>query len=158
MSNLNRWIGSRIDLLGAVYFAGLATYLIYGPRIGASDTGFVLNAASDFSLMILLWVRFFNDFEVEANRYVHVSLQVLQRHLIHLVSLERIQGFLDIDHERPAKASGSPPAAWPTSGDLHVKNLSARYSHGGPNILHDISFDVKPGERLAVGAIQFLHP
>ncbi|KAF5323760.1 hypothetical protein D9619_012892 [Psilocybe cf. subviscida] len=131
-SNLNRWVGARIDLLGTIYFAGLATYLIYGPRIGASDTGFILNAASDFSLMILLWVRFFNDFEVEAN------------------SLERIQGFIDIDHERSPIASGTPPATWPTSGDLHVKNLSARYSRGGPNILHNISFDVKSGERLAV--------
>lgn len=70
-SNLNRWVGARIDLLGTIYFAGLATYLIYGPHIGASDTGFILNAASDFTLMILLWVRFFNDFEVEANRCVN---------------------------------------------------------------------------------------
>lgn len=71
MGSLNRWIGARIDLLGTVYFTGLAAYLIYGPYIGASDTGFILNTASDFSLMILLWVRFFNDFEVEANRCVH---------------------------------------------------------------------------------------
>lgn len=73
------------------------------------------------------------------------------------VSLERIQGFIDIDHERPPSPSRSPPAAWPTSGDLHVQNLCARYSHGGPNILHDISFDVKSGERLAIGENLLLH-
>ncbi len=43
-------------------------------------------------------------------------------------SLERIQGYLNIDHEPKANESGKPPASWPTSGDLRVENLSARYS------------------------------
>ena len=45
-----------------------------------------------------------------------------------LRSLERIQGYIDIEHEQEATESGKPPAAWPTSGDLRVENLSARYS------------------------------
>ena len=43
-------------------------------------------------------------------------------------SLERIQGYIDIEHEPEAVESGKPPAAWPTSGDLRVENFSARYS------------------------------
>ena len=43
-------------------------------------------------------------------------------------SLERIQGYIDIEHEPKATEAGKPPAAWPTSGDLRVENLSARYS------------------------------
>ena len=43
-------------------------------------------------------------------------------------SLERIQGYIDIEHEPKATETGKPPAAWPTSGDLRVENLSARYS------------------------------
>ena len=43
-------------------------------------------------------------------------------------SLERIQGYIDIEHEPEATEVGKPPAAWPTSGDLRVENLSARYS------------------------------
>jgi hypothetical protein len=45
-----------------------------------------------------------------------------------LCSLERIQGYIDIEHEPEATESGKPPAAWPTSGDLRVEKLSARYS------------------------------
>ena len=45
-----------------------------------------------------------------------------------LYSLERIQGYIDIEHEPEATEAGKPPAAWPTSGDLRVENLSARYS------------------------------
>lgn len=35
---------------------------------------------------------------------------------------------MDIDHEPRPIDAGKPPAAWPTSGDLRVENLSARYS------------------------------
>lgn len=67
--NLERWIATRIDLLGNLYFAALACYLVYGPHIGASNSGFSLNMAADFSMLVLVWVRYFNDFEVQANRY-----------------------------------------------------------------------------------------
>lgn len=44
------------------------------------------------------------------------------------VSLERIQGYLDIEHEPKRVESGKAPAAWPTSGLLRVEGLAARYS------------------------------
>jgi ABC-type multidrug transport system fused ATPase/permease subunit len=88
--------------------------------------------------------------------------------LENLYSLERIQGYIEIDHEPQATESGKPPAAWPTSGDLVVENLSARYSQvsyltprkftfshskikDGPTVLHNISFHIKSGERVGVG-------
>ena len=84
-------------------------------------------------------------------------------------SLERIQGYIDIEHEPEATESGQPPAAWPTSGDLRVENLSARYSQvwssakittnehlhnssqTGPVILHNLSFHIESGQRIGVG-------
>jgi hypothetical protein len=69
--NLNRWIGIRIDFLGAIFTISLASYLIYGSRpLGAANTGFTLNMCLDFCTMILWWVRIFNDLEVQANRFV----------------------------------------------------------------------------------------
>ncbi|KAF8157929.1 multidrug resistance-associated ABC transporter [Crassisporium funariophilum] len=131
--NLNRWIGVRIDVLGSLLTAALASYLVYGGSVGAANTGFSLNMIVEFCTMILWGVRFFNELEVQAN------------------SLERIQGYIDIDHEPPSTESGKPPAAWPTSGDLSVERLSARYSQNGPEILHDLSFEIKSGERIGVG-------
>jgi len=43
-------------------------------------------------------------------------------------SLERIQGYIDIEHEPTPTERGKPPAAWPTTGGLQVEKLSARYS------------------------------
>ncbi|KAH8120523.1 hypothetical protein DFH11DRAFT_1560461 [Phellopilus nigrolimitatus] len=131
--NLNRWVCVRIDTLGAIFTAGLAAYLVYGNRLGlASNAGFSLNMAVAFSSLILWWVRILNDFEVNGN------------------SLERIQQYLKIEQEPKPSAGGLPPAYWPSSGHIHVDNLSARYSPGGPKVLHDISFEINSGERVGV--------
>ena len=58
----------RIDVLGAVFTTALASYLVYGPSVGAGNTGFSLNMVVEFCSMILWCVRFYNDFEVQSNR------------------------------------------------------------------------------------------
>ena len=47
---------------------------------------------------------------------------------VDFTSLERIQGYIDIEHEPKPTESGKPPASWPTTGGLRVEKLSARYS------------------------------
>lgn len=69
-------------------------------------------------------------------------------------SLERINAYIEIDHERKPTKESVPPAYWPSSGDLRVENLSARYSSSGPQILKHINFHVKSGERIGVGMYQ----
>lgn len=60
--------------------------------------------------MILWWVRILNDFEVSGN------------------SLERIQQYLVIEQEPKSTSDGIPPAYWPSSGEIVVENLCAKYS------------------------------
>ncbi|KAJ6594858.1 P-loop containing nucleoside triphosphate hydrolase protein [Mycena capillaripes] len=130
--NLNRWISVRIDLMGSIFSAALATYLVYIKRTSAGDTGFLLNQSITFTQMLLWVVRITNEFEVQGN------------------SLERIQGYINIEHEKEATETGKPPAYWPASGDLRVEGLSASYSEDGPKVLHDISFHIKAGERIGI--------
>jgi len=86
------------------------------------------------------------------NRTGTIDYYLLNEHHVDLCcSLERIKAYIDIDHEPQPTDAGKPPAAWPTSGDLRVEKLSARYSQSGPKVLHDISFDIKSGERIGVG-------
>jgi hypothetical protein len=65
--------------------------------------------------------------------------------------LERVEQYLHIEQEPKATQQGTPPAYWPASGSLIVRNLNARYSEPSPNILHDVSFDIRSGERIGVG-------
>ena len=43
--NLNRWVSVRIESLGALFAACLATYIVYGTDARAANTGFSLNMA-----------------------------------------------------------------------------------------------------------------
>ncbi|KAJ7657330.1 hypothetical protein DFH06DRAFT_1297973 [Mycena polygramma] len=140
--NLDRWVGIRIDMLGSVFFGGLAVYLVYIKHTGAGDTGFVLNMSIAFT-QVLLWV-------------VKLLTPFAHRARLTFSSLERIQAYIDIEHEKPATDSGKPPAYWPASGELRVEGLSARYSNGGPKVLHDISFHIKAGERVSIGELDVL--
>ncbi|KAF8889981.1 multidrug resistance-associated ABC transporter [Gymnopilus junonius] len=130
--NLDRWIGIRMNVLGALFTTALASYLLIRKTLNASNIGFSLNMSVEFCFMILFLVRWYNEFEVQSN------------------SLERIQSYLDIEHEPKSTPAGKPPAAWPKSGELKVERLSARYSETGPKVLHDLSFEVKSGERVGI--------
>ncbi|KAJ7732681.1 multidrug resistance-associated ABC transporter [Mycena metata] len=132
-ANLNRWAIIRLDLLGALFASQtFPYYLVYLKSVSSSNIGFSLNMALGFSGSLLSWTRLWNQFEVQSN------------------SLERIKQYVEIDHEPKPTASGVPPAYWPASGSIGVRNLSAKYSADGPKVLHDISFQVKSGDRVGI--------
>ena len=58
---------------------------------------------------------------------------------------------MEIEQEPKPTAAGVPPAYWPASGSISVDNLSAKYSPDGPTVLHDVSFNIKSGQRVGVG-------
>ncbi|KAJ6576978.1 P-loop containing nucleoside triphosphate hydrolase protein [Mycena vulgaris] len=127
LSNLDRWVGVRLAAVGNILAAILATYLER-----ANNVGFSLSIAANFSMLILFWVRVWNDVQIQGN------------------SLERIQQYIDIEQEKKPTEVGRPPAHWPRSGELIVEKLSARYSPDGPKVLRDISFHVNSGERVGI--------
>ncbi|KAJ6612652.1 P-loop containing nucleoside triphosphate hydrolase protein [Mycena sp. CBHHK59/15] len=132
LSNLDRWVGVRLSAVGNFLAAILAIYLVYFQKEHANNVGFSLNMAAGFSVRILFWVRIWNEVQIQGN------------------SLERIQQYIHIEQETKPTEAGKPPAHWPSSGELIVENLSARYSPDGPQVLRDISFRVKSGQRVGI--------
>ncbi|TFK40612.1 P-loop containing nucleoside triphosphate hydrolase protein [Crucibulum laeve] len=132
--DLNRWVTIRSEVLGGIFTAGLGAYLVYWQAIdsSASNTGFSLTMAVGFSSMILTWIRMLNNAELSAN------------------SLERVLQYTELQSEEDGKAKIMPPAHWPASGALRVEKLSARYSEDEPEILRDISFEIKSGEHVGI--------
>ncbi|MCH9687263.1 MAG: ABC transporter ATP-binding protein/permease [Deltaproteobacteria bacterium] len=64
-------------------------------------------------------------------------------------SLERIYGLLDEPTEERAEPGRRDPLTeW--KGGLRVRDLEFRYKDDGPDVLRGISFDVEPGEVVAV--------
>lgn len=122
----------RIDLLGGLFAAGLAAFLVYGTRKDASTSGFALSQAISFSAMILWWVRMVNEMEVQGN------------------SVERIEDYLVIDQEPANVESKQPPAAWPTSGEIVLDKLSAKYSVDGPTVLDNLEVKIASGQKVGI--------
>ena len=81
--------------------------------------------------MILWWIRNLNDFEVSSTFELGLDTSPLPDARISGNSLERIQQYVDIEQEQKAVPAGRPPASWPTSGELVVQGLSARYAQVG---------------------------
>lgn len=130
--NLNRWVTIRIDMLGGLFAAVLAAFIVYGAELDASTAGFALSQAVSFSTMILWWVRMVNEMEVQGN------------------AVERVEDYLVIDQEPKDVASRQPPAAWPTSGEIILDRLSAKYSHDGPTVLDSLSVKIESGQKVGI--------
>ena len=113
---MNRWLAVRIDGLSGLFAAAIATYIVYSGTIDAGLAGFIISVVMSFTKDIIWWVRIYNMLEIQAT------------------SLERIVDYTRIEHEPQPVESGKPPAYWPSGGSLCVKNLSARYSEGKPDI------------------------
>jgi ABC-type multidrug transport system fused ATPase/permease subunit len=94
--------------------------------------GFSLVNASGFGETILYLVRTLNELEIELNSY------------------QRVMQYVTLRSEPPATETGKPPAAWPTDGDVVVKNLSVKYSVDGPSVLRNVSFAIKSKERIGI--------
>lgn len=69
---------------------------------------------------------------------------------IALVSVERIREYSMLKSEAPAYTNTPLPSSWPQAGRLDVRSLSAKYAEDLPDTLHDISFQVEAGEKVAI--------
>jgi ABC-type multidrug transport system fused ATPase/permease subunit len=64
-----------------------------------------------------------------------------------------------VPQEAPAIIEKSrPPAYWPSSdGELVVDDLTVRYAPSLPAVLRNLSFTVKPSEKIGVVRLLFSH-
>ncbi|KAF9645953.1 hypothetical protein BDM02DRAFT_3271340 [Thelephora ganbajun] len=121
-SGLHIKIPIHVDSTGTIFSPALAIYLVCGAG-AVHKPGSAANIG--FSL----------------NMAVGFSGAVLVRCL----SESEVNG-----NRTPTDTWGVPPAYWPTSGELTVENLSAKYNADGPEILHGLNFHIRSGECVGV--------
>ena len=68
-----------------------------------------------------------------------------------IVSVERIKEYSEIEQEAPAIIDSNRPLDnWPQQGNIVFKNYSTRYRVDLDLVLKDLSFEVKPKEKVAI--------
>ena len=65
--------------------------------------------------------------------------------------MQRVQKLIGLPQEGPSTANATTETEhWPSYGELKYDNVSARHRHGQNRVLQDVSFSIKPGERVGV--------
>ncbi|KAM3586756.1 hypothetical protein VKS41_001813 [Umbelopsis sp. WA50703] len=130
----NRWLHCRVDILGA--FVGFCTgfVIILGRSwIDPGMAGLSLSYALTFTHNVLWVVRMYAVNEMNLN------------------AIERVQEYLDVDEEPAAVIEETRPRdSWPETGSIEVDNLVMQYTPENPPVLRDLSFAVKPREKIGI--------
>ncbi|KAL1919296.1 uncharacterized protein VTP21DRAFT_1989 [Calcarisporiella thermophila] len=130
----NRWLSVRADSLGAVFSGLTGVFLLYkviNGELDAGAMGLALTFAQSFTGQINFSIRWYTDLEMGMN------------------TVERVREYVDI----PRECMGSgvlPPAAWPTKGEIEVRNLYISYAPELEPVLRGISFSIKAGEKIGI--------
>ncbi|KAG0252846.1 hypothetical protein BG011_006711 [Mortierella polycephala] len=130
----NRWLSIRVDVLSAFVslFAGLLI-VINRNNMDEGLAGISLSYSLTFTDHVLWLVRLYSNNEMNMN------------------SVERVREYMDLPQEPPAVIEGSrPPPGWPNNGEITVENLVMQYSPDDPPVIRDVSFYVKPREKVGI--------
>ena len=127
---LNRWLGLRLNIIGALFAILVAATVVLVPGIDASLAGFALAFALQYSSAVMWTVRCYTNLELDMN------------------AVERILEYSNLETED--QAGDAPPAAWPTEGRLEVRDVVAGYAPDLPAVLKGLSFTVEKNQRVGV--------
>lgn len=126
----NRWMGLRLNMVGAIFATVTAALIVSIRGIDASLAGFALSFALEYTVALVWSLRQYADVELDMN------------------AVERIVEYCNIPIE---DQSGDPaPAAWPTEGRLEVANLVVGYAADMPPVLKGLSFSIQRNQRVGV--------
>ncbi|KAK6349604.1 hypothetical protein TWF696_005888 [Orbilia brochopaga] len=130
----NRWLAWRMDVAGSLvaFFAGVFVILSIG-KIDAGLAGLSLTYAISFNDNVLWVVRLYAMVEQNMN------------------SIERLKEYLEIEQEAAdVIPDHRPPQDWPSKGAVSFEGYSTRYRSDLDLVLKQVSFDVKPCEKVGI--------
>ncbi len=67
-----------------------------------------------------------------------------------MTAVERIQEYSTLPSEPLETGEIKPPSDWPTKGAIKFKNVSFGYAKKLPDVLHNLSFEIQPNEKIGI--------
>ncbi|KIW98705.1 uncharacterized protein Z519_00366 [Cladophialophora bantiana CBS 173.52] len=126
----NRWMGWRLNMVGAIFAAITAALIVSITSIDSSLAGFALSFALGLSEGVIWFLRQYSNVELDMN------------------ATERIVEYSNITIENQGGVDA--PAAWPTEGNLEVDDLVVGYAPDLPPVLKGLTFKVTKNQRVGV--------
>lgn len=133
MGCIQRWLTLVLDLFNT----GLAVLLIaVVVTVRTGSTG-ILGAAL-FNILTLS-----SAFQTLISEWTHVEIA--------LGAIKRVRSYVrNVKDENLPDEKADVEDAWPTSGKIRFKDVSASYDPSSGQVLRRINLEVKPGEKIAI--------
>ncbi|XP_072037224.1 ATP-binding cassette sub-family C member 9-like isoform X2 [Amphiura filiformis] len=133
LQTMNRWLGIRLDSLGAliVLLSALTTVItsVLG-EISPSDVGLAISYALSVSVFLNLVVRFLADTEMQMN------------------AVERVKYYTSLPTE-PSQGI-EPPPYWPQKGEIQAQNISVRYAQELDPVIKNVNINIPAGQKVGI--------
>ncbi|GJJ12857.1 hypothetical protein Clacol_007102 [Clathrus columnatus] len=130
---IQRWLGVRLDLLGNILIFGIGLFAVgFRNSVNPSKTGVVLTYSLSITQVLSSMVTLFASAEQSMN------------------SVERVAVYGELEPEGETETKNDPPPSWPSQGAVSFQNVQLAYRPGLPLVLKDVSFDIRPGEKVGI--------
>ena len=136
---INRWLGLRLDFIGAIMTAGAAgaIFLVYdlplGLEMDAGKAGFAISQMLSITAFLGFTVMVYGQLEMTA------------------IAIERIADYCKLPEEpEEVIEDNRPDDRWPENGVIKFKRYSMAYRMGLPLVLNRITLTINANERIGV--------
>lgn len=131
MISINRWLGTRLELIGALVlgFTALSVIFLHG-HISPSFAGVSLTYALLITGSLNWAVRMISELESSMN------------------AIERVNYYSQTESEN--QGGIAQPSEWPTKGAIEFRQLTLRYRAGLPAVLDQLNLSISSGERIGI--------
>ncbi|CAH1183157.1 unnamed protein product [Phaedon cochleariae] len=126
-----RAFGFWLDMICAAFIASVVLrFVLDGSSVGAGGVGLAITQAMALTGLLQWGVRQYS--ELENN----------------MTAVERVLEYTDIETED--KTEGQRKDNWPDRGEIEYRHLSLTYSTTRQKVLKDVSFVIKPREKIGI--------
>ncbi|KAL9643005.1 hypothetical protein ABK040_010696 [Willaertia magna] len=134
--SVTRWLGIRIEFLGAVIIASSALFCLFGRgSLNAAMAGLSLTYGLNFTSVASRFVRIFSETEARMNAVERVT------YYCESISQEKLT--VTEDEEIP-------PSDWPQKGEIEFDEVYLKYREELNNVLKGLSFKVNEKEKIGI--------
>ena len=129
----NRWLNMRLECLGAIVMLSTSFFAVgHYERIGPELIGFALNYAFTITASLSIVILVYSEAEKS------------------FLSVERVLEYTKITPERSGGIIDIRDRVWPEEGQIEYRNVTASYKEDLPAVLRNISFTIKPGQKVGI--------
>ncbi|CAL1544371.1 unnamed protein product, partial [Lymnaea stagnalis] len=129
-----RWLGVWIEVVSSLVVFFSAVFSLVTPGINGAILGLSVSYALQITQALKWLVRSMSDLETN------------------VVSVERVQEYMNTVQEAPRYTNVRPPPDWPERGELVIQQYTTSYRMGLDPVLKQINCVIKAGEKVSISS------